>query len=64
MRAGRDPQAAAAALEAVRDAAARGQNVMPAMMEAVRARAAAATLGEITQALKQVFGVFREPVRL
>jgi len=23
-----------------------------------------ATLGEITQTLKQVFGVFREPVRL
>jgi len=61
VRAGRDAQAVAAALEKVRGAAAGGQNVMPAMMEAVRAYA---TLGEITQALKQVFGVFREPVRL
>jgi len=51
----------AAALAKVRDAASSGQNVMPAMMDAVRAYA---TLGEITQTLKQVFGVFREPVRL
>ena len=61
MRASRDAQAVAAALAKVRDAASSGQNVMPAMMDAVRAYA---TLGEITQTLKQVFGVFREPVRL
>ncbi|HKZ87121.1 MAG TPA: methylmalonyl-CoA mutase family protein [Anaerolineae bacterium] len=61
VRASRDAQAVAAALAKVRDAASSGQNVMPAMMDAVRAYA---TLGEITQTLKQVFGVFREPVRL
>jgi len=58
IRAGRDQQAAAAALAKVRDVAVNGQNVMPAMMEAVRAQA---TLGEITEALKQVFGKFQEP---
>ncbi|MBI3243221.1 MAG: methylmalonyl-CoA mutase [Chloroflexi bacterium] len=61
VRASRDSQAVASALEKVREAAADGQNVMPAMMDAVRAYA---TLGEITKTLKEVFGVFREPVRL
>ncbi|HET7089746.1 MAG TPA: methylmalonyl-CoA mutase family protein, partial [Anaerolineae bacterium] len=61
VRASRDAQAVATALAKVRDAASSGQNVMPAIMDAVRAYA---TLGEITQTLKQVFGVFREPVRL
>lgn len=60
-RAGRDPQAVAAALEEVREAAAIGRNVMPPMIGAVRAYA---TLGEITDALKSVFGKFEEPVRL
>jgi methylmalonyl-CoA mutase N-terminal domain/subunit len=58
IRASRDQPAVAAALAQVRDAAVSGQNVMPAMMEAVRAQA---TLGEITEALKQVFGKFQEP---
>ncbi|HLB49812.1 MAG TPA: methylmalonyl-CoA mutase family protein, partial [Anaerolineales bacterium] len=61
IRASRDAKAAAAALDKVREAAANGQNVMPAMMDAVRAYA---TLGEFTKTLKQVFGEFREPVRL
>ena len=61
VRARRDQAAVSAALEKVRAAAVSNQNVMPAMMDAVRAYA---TLGEITQTLKQVFGVFREPVRL
>jgi methylmalonyl-CoA mutase N-terminal domain/subunit len=56
--AGRDAQAAAAALERLRDVAREGTNVMPAMMDAVRSYA---TLGEITQVLKSVFGEFREP---
>ena len=60
-RANRDANAVTAALEKVRDAAAGGQNVMPAMMDAVKAYA---TLGEITKTLKSVFGEFREPVRL
>ena len=45
----------------VREAAASNQNVMPAMMDAVRVYA---TLGELTQALKSVFGEFKEPVNL
>ncbi len=61
IRAKRDQPAVMSALEKVREAAASDQNVMPAMMDAVRAYA---TLGEITQTLKQVFGEFREPVRL
>jgi methylmalonyl-CoA mutase N-terminal domain/subunit len=56
--AGRDARAAAAVLERLRDVAREGTNVMPAMMDAVRSYA---TLGEITQALKSVFGEFREP---
>ncbi|MBI3762675.1 MAG: methylmalonyl-CoA mutase [Chloroflexi bacterium] len=61
VRASRYQPAATAALEKVRGAAANGQNVMPAMMDAVKAYA---TLGEITKTLKGVFGEFREPVRL
>jgi methylmalonyl-CoA mutase N-terminal domain/subunit len=63
IRASREARAVATALDKVREAAASGQagGVMPAMMDAVRAYA---TLGEITQTLKQVFGEFQEPVRL
>jgi methylmalonyl-CoA mutase N-terminal domain/subunit len=61
VRAGRDPAAVTAALARVCEAAANGQNVMPAMLQAVRAYV---TLGEITRTLKSVFGEFQEPVRL
>jgi methylmalonyl-CoA mutase N-terminal domain/subunit len=61
VKARRDAQAVQATLAEVRAAAAGNQNVMPAMMNAVRAYA---TLGEITRALKDVFGEFEEPVRL
>jgi len=47
-------------LDRVRAAAAGKENVMPAVMEAVTAYA---TVGEIMGALKDEFGVFREPVR-
>ncbi|MCP4362497.1 MAG: methylmalonyl-CoA mutase, partial [Chloroflexi bacterium] len=59
--ANRDTAAVTQALETVRQAAAEGQNVMPAMMTAVRAYT---TLGEITQTLKDIFGEFQEPVKL
>lgn len=59
--ASRDQLAVTTALAHVREAAVNGQNIMPAMMEAVRAYA---TLGEITQVLKSVFGEFQEPVGL
>jgi methylmalonyl-CoA mutase N-terminal domain/subunit len=61
VRAGRDTAAVTAALARVCEAAANGQNVMPAMLQAVRAYV---TLGEITRTLKSVFGEFQEPVRL
>ncbi len=61
VRATRDQAAVATALEKVRAAAASNQNVMPAMMDAVRVYA---TLGELTHTLKSVFGAFKEPVNL
>ncbi|HLE91665.1 MAG TPA: methylmalonyl-CoA mutase family protein [Anaerolineales bacterium] len=57
----RDSNAVKAALEKVRDAASSDQNLMPSLLEAVRAYA---TLGEITGVLKEVFGEFSEPVKL
>lgn len=44
----------------VRGAAAEGRNVMPAIMDAVKAYA---SVGEITQRLTQVYGRYQEPVR-
>ncbi len=57
----RDPLAVERTLRAVRDAAENKQNVMPAVMDAVKAYA---TTGEITRVFKDVYGVFREPVIL
>ncbi len=57
----RDSNAVKAALEKVRNAASSDQNLMPSLMEAVRAYA---TIGEITGVLKDVFGKFPEPVNL
>ncbi len=57
----RDSSAVKAALEKVRAAAGSDQNLMPSLMEAVRAYA---TLGEITGVMKDVFGKFPEPVNL
>ena len=60
VRRNRDAAAVARALDAVRRAAAEGSNTMPAIVDAVKAYA---SVGEITAALKQVFGAYREPVR-
>jgi methylmalonyl-CoA mutase N-terminal domain/subunit len=57
----RDGAAVSQALESLRQAAAGKENVMPYVLEAARAYA---TLGEMTQVLKDVFGEFREPVGL
>jgi methylmalonyl-CoA mutase N-terminal domain/subunit len=54
----RDAKAAESALEALRKDATEGRNLMPAMMKAVKAYA---TVGEITNTLKEVYGTFREP---
>jgi len=60
VRARRDAATVSRALIALKSAAARGENVMPAMMDAVKAYA---TVGEITQELVQVYGRYQEPVR-
>lgn len=57
LRARRDQSAVDAALARLTEAARRGENTMPAAIEAVRAYA---TLGEMTGAFKQVFGTWSE----
>ncbi len=61
IKAQRDPSAVEGALKKLRAAALNDENTMPALMEAVRAYA---TLGEMMGELKEVYGEFREPVRL
>jgi methylmalonyl-CoA mutase N-terminal domain/subunit len=60
IRAERDGDRVTEALNAVREAAGTGENVMPAIMGAVTAYA---TVGEITDCLVDVFGRFPEPIR-
>src|ERR1700716_267614 len=54
----RDKGAVDKALDSLRMAAQKGENTMPATIEAVRAYA---TLGEICSALRDVYGVYEEP---
>jgi len=61
IRSQRDGAKVIEALENLRRAAEGTDNLMPYIMEAVRAYA---TVGEMTQVLKDVFGEFREPVGL
>ncbi len=61
LRKARDPFKMAGALEALQEAAACEENLMPYLIEAVKAKA---TLGEVCAALKEVFGTYREPVVL
>ncbi len=62
VKSGRDDDAARAALDAVTAAASAGDNSIPTLVQAARARA---TLGEITHALEAVHGRFTpSPVRL
>ncbi|MDE3095148.1 MAG: methylmalonyl-CoA mutase [Chloroflexota bacterium] len=58
VRAGRDAAVAATALRRLNDAAHGDQNLMPAILEAVRAYA---TLGEICGELRQTWGEYRPP---
>jgi len=57
-RSSRDSGAVSRALDSLKKAAQRGENTMPATIEAVRAYA---TLGEICSALRDVYGVYEEP---
>ncbi|MDF0643000.1 MAG: methylmalonyl-CoA mutase family protein [Nitrospira sp.] len=61
LRKSRDPFKMAGAVEELQEIASCGENVMPSLIEAVKAKA---TLGEICAALKEVLGVYREPVVL
>jgi methylmalonyl-CoA mutase N-terminal domain/subunit len=58
-RARRDRGAVEGALDKIRKAARSNENTMPATIEAVRAYA---TLGEICDALRDVYGLYEEPV--
>jgi methylmalonyl-CoA mutase N-terminal domain/subunit len=61
VRAGRDARRAETALDAVRRACASDENLMPPVLEAVRAEA---TLGEICQVFRTVFGEHQDPAYL
>jgi methylmalonyl-CoA mutase N-terminal domain/subunit len=61
LRGTRDEAAVHDALQALRTGAAGDANLMELIIEAARARA---TLGEITAAMKEVFGGYREPPRV
>ena len=58
LRATRDAARWRASLEALQSAAREGENVMPALLAAARADA---TLGEVMDALREVYGIYREP---
>jgi methylmalonyl-CoA mutase, N-terminal domain len=59
MRRTRDQSAVDSSLRALQEAARAGENVVPAMLDAVRAYA---TLYEIRYAMEEVFGAYQEPV--
>jgi len=59
LRRTRDNEKVNTTLAALRDAAKGTANMMPSILDAVRAYA---TLGEITDVFRGVFGVYQEPV--
>lgn len=59
-RAGRDDEAARAAVARMVEVSRTSDNMIPAMLDAVRAEA---TLGEICDALREEWGIYREPAR-
>jgi methylmalonyl-CoA mutase, N-terminal domain len=59
-RAQRDSEAVTAALGRMLDAARSGENMIASMLDAARSEA---TLGEICNALRDIWGVYREPAR-
>ena len=59
LRARRDHEKSAAALQAVEDAARSGENLMPRIIAAVECYA---TVGEISDTLRRVFGEYHESV--
>ncbi len=61
IKAERDNKHVGATLEKLRQVAKGKQNIMPYLMDAVKAYA---TIGEITDVLRDVFGSFEEPVQI
>jgi methylmalonyl-CoA mutase N-terminal domain/subunit len=61
LRASRDQLSWQRALDALRKAAIETDNLMPPLIDAVKAYA---TVGEICNALKEVFGEYEEPLEL
>jgi methylmalonyl-CoA mutase N-terminal domain/subunit len=61
VKAERDNTAVKAALERLKAAARGKENLMPYIMDAVKTYA---TVGEMTNVMKEVFGTFKEPVNL
>jgi methylmalonyl-CoA mutase N-terminal domain/subunit len=59
LRATRDQAAVDRSLQALQDAARAGENVVPPLLDAVRAYA---TLYEVRYAMEEVFGAYQEPV--
>jgi methylmalonyl-CoA mutase N-terminal domain/subunit len=59
LRAKRNPETWQAALRAVEDTARTGENLMPRILAAVEANA---TVGEISDAMRKVYGEYREAV--
>ncbi len=58
VKASRDAQKHAAAMTALRDACMSDKNLVPFVLDAVRAQA---TLGEISDTFREAYGVYREP---
>jgi methylmalonyl-CoA mutase N-terminal domain/subunit len=61
LRLERDNEAVGQALDGLRDACAGTANVMPYLIDAARAYA---TLGEMVDVMREVFGVYHEPVQI
>ena len=61
LRLERDNEAVGKALDALRTACAGTENVMPFLLDAARSYA---TLGEIIDVMREVFGVYQEPVQI
>jgi methylmalonyl-CoA mutase N-terminal domain/subunit len=59
MKSARDPSQVASYLEHVKSAAQGGQNLMPSIAEAVRA---GCSVGEISDALREIYGVYKAPM--
>jgi methylmalonyl-CoA mutase, N-terminal domain len=61
LRQERDNQRVTQTLDALRNACQQNENVMPYLLDAARAYA---TLGEITDMMRETFGVYREPLQI